>query len=189
MLFTSTLRLSRHSALVNWEPSCFQSACVQDLSCSVTWQEKDYKGSFKRACVNPGWTSCLTPFRALSQLPDAHTAWSHASWKQVWSCFQWNKVFLNTESTVSPNSVRLSCLCDRGQGPPPLPVWPQWWMNCCWLRGRAPWLDDFCSCSVIECPVLSFCNYRRKLLCAANTGVLFQARGGQSALYLRLFLF
>lgn len=124
---------------MNWEPSCFQSACVQDLSCAVTWQ-KDYKGSFKRACVHPGWTSCLTPFRALSELPDAHTASSHASWKQVWRCFQWNKVFLNTESTVSASSVRLSCLCDRGQGPPPLPVWPQWWMNCCWLRaGHRDW--------------------------------------------------
>lgn len=89
---------------MNWEPSCFQSACVQDLSCAVTWQ-KDYKGSFKRACVHPGWTSCLTSFRALSELPDAHTASSHASWKQVWSCFQWNKVFLNTESRVSAHSV------------------------------------------------------------------------------------
>lgn len=164
---------------MNWEPSCFQSACVQDLSCAVTWQ-KDYKGSFKRACVHPGWTSCLTPF--LTQLHlTLHGNRSEAA-------FSGTKSF----STLKVECLlTLSALLSVWQrtGPSPSSCLASVMNELLLAEGRAPWLDDFCSCSVIECPVLSFCNYRRKLLCAANTGMLFQAPGGKAPFTWGFFCF
>lgn len=113
------------------------------------------------------------------------SARSHASWKQVWSCFQWTKSF-STLSTVSASSVRPSCVTeDRA-----LPLFlfglrDEWTV----VGSGAERRDWTISVPVrLLSPVLSFCNYRSKLLLLTQ-GCCFRRAGGQSAFTWGCFCF